>query len=555
MNTYLRILVLILLCTSSFSCQAQSNYDNLVDLFNEFRELQKPTIVNGTPDFTEPAMNKKHADIKKYQEKLAAVDTTGWSISEQVDYHLVWAEMNAMEFHHRVLQPWKHDPGFYSFFGGDAGASMNLEGVMPPLYDFEPRFSKEEKAHYKEAFKMIPGIFEQAKANLTEGSGDLAQFAIRNFRREAEFFDEAAEVLQKHHKDLAKLAKDAGNTIRDYRQWIIDSKENMTAPAGSGKENYTWWNNKVQLSPWGWEESNAIIQREYDRIITFLKLEEQRNRNLPPLEVAMTERAYNKSLREALHYVVKFLKENEIMTIHDWVNPADYYIGGRYSDVTELSSLSDEVGEEFLPENSNVDLKYRQREILPGENHEYVGHMLDEQRNERLKLSPIKKMGTRFNMGSMRLEGWAVWMEECLMQAGVLDERPQKGREMVYIMLASHMSLSVPDMKMHANEINLAEARKLCAEITPRGWTKEDEGVVFFEMQSNLRNPGGFHSNVVTGKAYFMKLFRDYAVMKGENFVLKEFIDEFLSYGIIPMPLIRWQMLNDDSEIRALTKS
>tara|TARA_B100000787_G_C15923899_1_gene177806 strand:- start:76 stop:522 length:447 start_codon:yes stop_codon:yes gene_type:complete len=141
------------------------------------------------------------------------------------------------------------------------------------------------------------------------------------------------------------------------------------------------------------------------------------------------------------------------------------------------------------------------------------------------------------------------------MQAGVLDERPQKGREMEYLMNASHMSLSVPDMKMHANEINLAEARKLCAEIMPRGWTKEDEGVVYFEMQSNLRNPGGFHSNVVTGKAYFMKLFRDYAVMKGEDFIIKEFIDKFLSFGVIPMPLIRWEMLGDDTEIRAITRS
>ena len=322
----------------------------------------------------------------------------------------------------------------------------------------------------------------------------------------------------------------------------------MTASAGSGKENYSWWMHNVQLSPWGWEENNAIIQREYDRVITFLKLEEQRNRKLPPLEVAMSERAYNKSLREALHYVVKFLKENEIMTIDDWVNPADYYMGGRGSE-GDLSELSDEVGEEFLPENSNVDLKYRQREILPGENHEYVGHMLDYQRQQRLNLSPIRKMGTRYNMGSMRLEGWAVWMEEGLMQAGVLDERPRKGREMEYLMNASHMSLSIPDMKMHANEITLAEARKLCAEIMPRGWTKEDEGVVFFEMQSNLRNPGGFHSNVVAGKAYFMKLFRERAVQLGDDFVIKDFIDEFLSYGIIPMPLIRWQMTGYSDEL------
>ncbi len=561
MKCKIQVVILAVLFTGfSLSCIAQNgsetNYNNLVSLFEEFRELQKPAITNGIPDYSETAMNAKYSEVKNHQKKLTEIDTTNWSIHKQVDYYLVWAEMNAVEYHHRELKPWKHDPGFYSFFGGgDAGATMNLEGIMPVFFDFEGPLNEDQKVQLKMGLKMVPIVLEHGKQNLTDGSGDLAEFAIRNIGREAEFFNNLGEELLIDDNELIALAKRASEAINAYRQWIIDNKHKMTASAGSGKENYSWWNHNVQLSPWGWEESNAIIQREYDRVITFLKLEEQRNRNLPSLEVAMTERAYNKSLREALHYVVEFLKDNEIMTIDDWVNPADYYIGGRYSEVKKLSDLSNEVGEEFLPENSNVDLKYRQREILPGENHEYIGHMLDYQRDEHLKLSPIKKMGTRYNMGSMRLEGWAVWMEECLMQAGVLDERPQKGREMVYIMLASHMSLSVPDMKMHANEINLAQARQLCADIMPRGWTKPDEGVVFFEMQSNLRNPGGFHSNVVTGKAYFMKLFRDYAVMKGEKFVLKEFIDEFLSYGIIPMPLIRWQMLNDDSEIRALTKN
>ena len=84
-----------------------------------------------------------------------------------------------------------------------------------------------------------------------------------------------------------------------------------------------------------------------------------------------------------------------------------------------------------------------------------------------------------------------------------------------------------------------------------RGWSRPEEDMVWFEMQSNLRNPGGFHSNVVTGKAYFMKLFRERATQLGNQFTIKGFIDDFLSYGIIPMPLIRWQMTGytDEMEI------
>lgn len=196
----------------------------------------------------------------------------------------------------------------------------------------------------------------------------------------------------------------------------------MTEPAGMGKENYSWWMRNVQLSPWGWEESNALIQREYDRVITFLKLEEHRNRKLPPLKVAMSDRAWQENLREALHYVVDFLGDEDIMTIDDWVDPADYYQRGRRG-AEDLAELSDQPSERYLPENSSVDTKYRQRELLPGETYEYIGHMLDGQRQGHLNLSPIRAARRHFNMGSMRTEGWAVALEELLMQAGVLDER------------------------------------------------------------------------------------------------------------------------------------
>ena len=534
-----------------------SEYDDLVALFNEFREYQEPQITNGVPDYTPAAMRTKYAGLKEFQERLAAMTIDDWPIWQEVDYHLVRAEMNAVEFHHRVLKPWARDPGFYSIRQGDAGPSMNVERFLSPLFDMELPLSREDEAKAQAILVALPRIYEQARSNLTEASGDLAELAIRDNVREARIFDDIANQSQAHHPALAASAKRAGDAIRDYVEWLKQNKHKMTAPAGIGKENYSWWMRNVQLSPWGWEESNAIIQREYDRIIVFLKLEEQRNRKLPPLEVTMSEKAWEESLRQALHYVVEFLRDEEIMTVPDWVNPRDYYArreGDDLPDIPDIDDLDGSPSEDFLPENTSIDTKVRQRELLPGETHEYVGHMLDGQREDRLTKSPIRSAGRRYNMGSMRLEGWAVALEELLMQAGVLDERPRKGREMEYLMNASHMSLAIPDMKMHANEINLTEARRLCAEIMPRGWSQEDEGMVWFEMKSNVRNPGGFHSNVVTGKAYFMKLFRERAQELGDKFVLRDFIDEFLSAGIIPMSLIRWEMTGNSDDITMVTE-
>ena len=160
---------------------------------------------------------------------------------------------------------------------------------------------------------------------------------------------------------------------------------------------------------------------------------------------------------------------------------------------------------EPLPSDPSIDHKAREREILPGESHEYVGHMFDGQRRQR-DTRPIRGADRRFNMEWMRMEGWAVALEELLMQAGALDERPRRGREVEYLMNISHMSLALPDLAMHANLISFDESRKLCAALMAKGWSQEDERMVWYEMESNLRFPG-FHTGVVVGKAHFMKLF------------------------------------------------
>ncbi len=89
-----------------------SDYDNLVSLFKEFRELDKPKVTNGVPDYTPAAMKEQRRGLKKFQKRLAAMDISGWPVSQKVEYYLVRAEMNGLDFYQRVLKPWERDPGF-----------------------------------------------------------------------------------------------------------------------------------------------------------------------------------------------------------------------------------------------------------------------------------------------------------------------------------------------------------------------------------------------------------------------------------------------------------
>lgn len=512
---------------------ASGTHADLLQLFEEFRVFQEPEIVDGVPDYTAEAMEAQRQGLEDYKSRLAGIDISEWTVSDQIDHHLVRAEMNGLDFHHRVTRPWSRDPAFYLMSQGGAGPAMSGFGK---LFRGEPPFDDGELEEYRTTLQAVPLVYEQARSNLTEPVPDLGTIAIWAAPREARIYDEVAEELAEHHPELVADAEAARDAVLAFGAWVEENKPSWTGAAGIGKENYDWWLRNVHLSPYGWEESRMIVEQEYNRLVTFLALEEHRNRDLPPFDIADTPEKYADNLHEALRYVVDFLRDGEVMTVPDWVDPTDY------SDPDEPP--------EPLPSDTSIDHKAREREILPGETHEYVGHMLDGQRLDRDE-RPIRGADRRFNMEWMRMEGWAVALEELMMVAGVLDERPRRGREVEYLMNISHMSLALPDLAMHANLITFDESRKLCAALMSKGWTQEDERMVWYEMESNLRFPG-FHTGVVVGKAHFMKLFRERAMQLGDQFVLRDFIDEFLAGGIIPISLIRWEMTGYDDEIRFL---
>jgi hypothetical protein len=112
-------LMLLFSCSSNTKetpVDGNSTYEDLVKLFGEWREFQKPTIDNGVPDYTAEAMAKQHIELKDYQARLKAIDPSSWPVSPQVDYHIVRAEMNGLDFDHRVLRPWSRNPCFYAAY-------------------------------------------------------------------------------------------------------------------------------------------------------------------------------------------------------------------------------------------------------------------------------------------------------------------------------------------------------------------------------------------------------------------------------------------------------
>ncbi len=79
----------------------------------------------------------------------------------------------------------------------------------------------------------------------------------------------------------------------EFASWLRAEAPKKTGPSGIGKDQYTWYLRNVLLVPLSWDEEVTITKRELARAHASLRLEENRNRRLPPLATADTPEAYD----------------------------------------------------------------------------------------------------------------------------------------------------------------------------------------------------------------------------------------------------------------------
>jgi hypothetical protein len=513
------------------------DYGDLVKLFETWREFQKPEIVDGVPDYTAAAMEKQRLGLKEFQNRLDAIDPSSWPISKKVDYHIVRAEMNGLDFDHRVLRPWSRNPCFYSVYYRSPSDVPALEGPWRygTLCLWKYSFSLSEKQYndFEMHLRAIPKVLEQAKNNLVEEARDLWYLGIRKKKRESRFLDDLARRLGEDHPGLVPAVIQAKASVDDFCVWLEERYEDMTAPSGIGVEDYNWYMKNVHLVPYTWEDQMDILNRELERSVAFLKLEEHSNRDLPQLEPPKSREEYQQRHDEAVDHFMTFLREREIMTLPEYMN----------------NTLKRTVG--FIPPDGLRDFftQVDYHDPLPLRCH--GTHWFDLARMEyEPHPSPIRRVPLLYNIWDSRAEGLATGAEEIMMHSGLLDGR-ERVRELIYIMLACRAARGMGDLKMHSNEFDLEEAVDFGVEWTPRGWMPKEGNTIWFDEELYLQQPG-YGTSYVVGKVHLEKLIADRAQQLGRKFSLKQFFDEFHSCGMIPLSLIRWEMTGLEDEIEKL---
>ena len=173
------VFIFLLLVSKVCSIAQENNapgYGQLVQLFKEWRDFEKPPLLNGAPDYTAATFKKREPEFKTLQVRLKSIDTTNWSISKKVDWMLVWAEMNGYDFNQRILKPWERDPAFYKTvwtYKSDVPAHEGpTHHAVLELWTYSFPLSKTERDRLINDLKVIAPLNEQAKINLTGNAKD-----------------------------------------------------------------------------------------------------------------------------------------------------------------------------------------------------------------------------------------------------------------------------------------------------------------------------------------------------------------------------------------------
>ena len=525
-----RSLLAVIICAQALGAASppqRGTYQDLVALFKEFQAFERPPLTDGAPDYTAATLATKRERLKGFQSRLAALDPAAWPVEQQVDHALVGAMMNGLEFDLRVLQPWARDPAFYKSVWTGQSDTPAHEGpnhhALVELWTYTFPLSAADQGKLATELRTIPPLLEQARTNLTGDARDLWITGTGTMAQQVADL----EALEKRVPDADPALKESIRAARaataEFVAWLERQAPSKKGPSGIGQENYNWSLRNVHLVPLTWDDEVAILKRELARAYASLKLEEHRNRHLPPLTAAASAEEYRARANAAISKYMKFLQDADVLRVEDYLEPAlREHIGG------------------FVPlERRNFFGIASHYEPMTLFAHFY--HWFDHAWMKRAPhASPIRRGATLFNVWDSRAEGMATAMEELILHAGYYDDNP-RAREIVWIMLAQRCARGLASLYAQANEFDIQAAKAFQVKWTPRGWMREDLDLLGFEQQLYLRQPG-YGTSYVTGKYLIDELIKERAQQLGDRFTLRGFFDEFNAAGVIPVSLIQWEL-------------
>ncbi|WP_252260363.1 DUF885 family protein [Erythrobacter aurantius] len=513
-----------------------AEYADLIALHDELQAYMVPGFTAGVvldsgarvgEVYADALMAEKLAGLDAFEARLAAMDVAAWPRAAQVDFLAVKSILNGYRFNLEVLRPWKRDPGFY------------LDPLMRVAFT-EVDEDGDDVTALRARLRSVPPMLAAARANLTEVAGDFADLALHNLENSdgvnhyhpyravppagiIGWYDDLLERARAQRPEIVEEVLAARAALVEFRDWLRADRAGMTAPAGVGAARYDWFIRHVRMIPISASEMVTLATREHERMTAALALLRHRNRDLPPIELSQSTEEQRAKIAATDRIVRDWLVREEIITIPDFVG--------------ELGSNTPYIER---PTGPNFWEQIQFRDPIPDHVHAVIpGHRF----NAVLAARDTRPIRGSYSDGG-RAEGWATYLEEATMLAGGTVHSPRADEFMM--LFGIFRAARVPaDVYMQHNRWNVREAVDFMRAKTE--WLDEDVARVDAEIY--LRRPPGYGVAYTIGKLQMDALLADRASQLSSDFVLKDFHDQFMASGRLPIALVRYEMTGLDDEV------
>jgi hypothetical protein len=505
---------------------AQDHHAELIGLFETFADWRESAWDGGLGDYGPERVQANLRRLGELQNRLQSVPAAALEGHNLADYLVVRAEMDRQEFILRVTRPWQRDPVFY------------VSRLLPVAFTELPARG-ESLRELRGTLRAIPAYLQAARENLNGVAADYADLAIRSlvlsdgvengypYRADPpdgvigwyeDLLARANAEEQPASAELRSEIRAALEALRDFHAWLEANRDSMTADNGVGEAALDWFVQNALLLPYSSREMVTLSQRELDRLWAFYALERHRNRGLPEIEIAGSRDEYQARIAATDRKVREWLREEEIISIPDYI-PTDWRKMGYNVPWIERAT----------PPNFWEQVQFR--DPAPDHLHAVIpGHRFDAlvAANEE---HPIRG---QVNFGA-RWQGWAVYLEEGPLQLGLFEDEART-RELIYIFGIWRAARALGDIYNQWNTMNSAEVVDYWREVTPL----LDPDVA--RKYAYLRPSPGHGLEYTIGNLEMFQLLAERKRQLREDFVLRDFHDEIMALGRIPLSLVRYQM-------------
>ena len=501
------------------------------------------------PDWSRESVRTRLLILQRFEARLAAVDTAGWSVPDQVDYRLVASAMARVRWELEVNPSWRNNPLFY--IDQTQGAVFDLLRSPKP-------FDAARSSHVVATLAAVPGLVAQAMENLDQANGTFTDLALTELAGVRPRLESTATALAPHLTGpdaprLGAATEAAVAALESLRDWLAARVSAMPRETAIGRPAYLFFLREVALVPFTPEELIGMARQEFERAVSFEVMERQRNRSLPELPMFAGQADQIAAEARMERDTRRFLGDHAILTVPDWVGhyqnlPIPDYLQplshmGVTDDLTDRGRL-DENGVSYIWPPS-PDLGYFGLSIAKDPRpiivHEGIpGHYF------QLVLSwahedPIR----RHYYDSGANEGIGFYAEEMMLQAGYFDDSPRT-REIIYNYARLRALRVEVDVRLATGDFSIAEAGRYLEQTVPMPRVTAAEEAAFFASSP------GQAITYQTGKIQILQMLAEARRIQGSDFNLQDFHDYVWKNGNVPLALQRWEMLGLTDQIDIL---